>query len=262
MARNCLVLGCGRSGTSLTAGLLAGAGYFMGDAPVGPGVTEGNPKGQFEDPEINGINEDLLGRAIRRYRRRLVNKLFHCSRRRELRLRYSHRWLAALPPNVSIPTTPELAERIRKLTTREPFCFKDPRFSYTLKSWRPFVRDAVLICVFRHPAVTAASIVTECRRREYLHDLAMDTARALRVWEHVYRYILKVQYPAGGNWLFIHYDQVMDGSARERIERALGVTVDQSFPEAGLRRSQPAGEPTPASLKLYCMLADLAGCRA
>jgi hypothetical protein len=45
--RNCLILGSGRSGTSLAAGILAQAGYFMGDE-LWP-VNIGNPKGQFED---------------------------------------------------------------------------------------------------------------------------------------------------------------------------------------------------------------------
>ena len=46
--RNCLILGSGRSGTSMAAGILARAGYFMG-AELWP-ADIGNPKGYFEDP--------------------------------------------------------------------------------------------------------------------------------------------------------------------------------------------------------------------
>src|ERR1700726_1587163 len=60
--RNCIILGCGRSGTSLASGLLAGSGYFMGDHLYPP--SEGNPKGYFEDQDVNAINEDLLEPVI------------------------------------------------------------------------------------------------------------------------------------------------------------------------------------------------------
>jgi Uncharacterized protein conserved in bacteria len=60
--RNCLILGSGRSGTSMVAGTLASAGYFIGDN-LYPRLAS-NPKGFFEDPEINAINEDLLARIL------------------------------------------------------------------------------------------------------------------------------------------------------------------------------------------------------
>src|SRR5262249_21790216 len=56
--RNCLILGSGRSGTSMLAGMLRLAGYYMGEhlVPADPS----NPKGYFEDDEVNAINEELL----------------------------------------------------------------------------------------------------------------------------------------------------------------------------------------------------------
>jgi len=56
--KNCIILGSGRSGTSMLAGCLAKSGYFMGDN-LYP-AREANPKGFFEDPEINAINEMLI----------------------------------------------------------------------------------------------------------------------------------------------------------------------------------------------------------
>jgi hypothetical protein len=53
--RDCIVLGSGRSGTSMVAGALAKAGYFMGDR-LYP-ARDANPLGFFEAPEINSINE-------------------------------------------------------------------------------------------------------------------------------------------------------------------------------------------------------------
>lgn len=261
MARNCIILGSGRSGTSLTAGLLAQAGYFMGGSVDEAGLTPANPKGQFEDPEINRINEDLLGPPMRAYRHSLFNQLFRPRQRSYVKLQYYQRWLAALPPSVTISGDPAIVRRIESLTAHEPYCFKDPRFSYTLGVWRPLVRDAVFICVFRHPAVTAASIVTECATASYLSDVQMDHGRALRIWYAMYRYMLQVHYPAGGDWMFVHYDQLMDGSRLDELEQRLDVRVDRGFADSNLKRSQACGAvPTPA-LSLYRRLCDFAGYR-
>jgi len=43
--KNCIILGSGRSGTSMVAGTLAKSGYFMGDN-LYP-ARESNPKGFF-----------------------------------------------------------------------------------------------------------------------------------------------------------------------------------------------------------------------
>ncbi len=261
MTRNCLILGSGRSGTSLTAGLLARAGYFMGDQIDEAGLREANPKGQFEDHEINAINEDLIGPPMRAYRRRLLTKLLWPQRRRDLKIHYPQRWLAALPPSVSLAANPEIVRRIEAVTARVPYCFKDPRFSYTLGVWRPLVRDAVFLCVFRHPAVTAASIVTECATARYLSDVQMNREWALRIWYDMYRNIVRVHYPAGGDWMFVHYDQLMDGSRLDELERRLGAPVDRSFADSTLRRSRASGAAPARALSVYRRICDLAGYR-
>jgi hypothetical protein len=56
--RNVLILGSGRSGTSMVAGTLAGAGWFVGARPYAP--RSSNPKGFFESPDVNGVNELIL----------------------------------------------------------------------------------------------------------------------------------------------------------------------------------------------------------
>jgi Sulfotransferase family len=260
MPRNVLILGSGRSGTSLTAGLLSRAGYFMGERPVGSGVTKGNPKGQFEDPEVNAINEDLLTRTMRTYRHSLFHRMFLRSRRRDLRLHYYQRWLAPLPLWMRVQRDSDIEARIRALTVRTPFCFKDPRFSYTLHVWRPFVGNAAFVCVFRDPAVTAASIVAECEREAYLRSVAMDADRALRLWKQVYRHVLQIHYPAGGDWLFVHYNQLMDGTALPKIEKLLGVETDRGFVDPGLNRSRPSGGLVPSRVRrIYHQLCDQAG---
>jgi hypothetical protein len=200
---------------------------------------------------------------VQRHRRRLTTRLFRRRQRHELKLHYPQRWLASLPASVRLAGTEEIARRIGSVTARGPFCFKDPRFSYTLDVWRPFVGDAVFVCAFRHPAVTAASIVTECRISRYLSDVAMDDGRALRIWERAYRYILRVHHPRGGDWIFAHYDQLLDGSKLAEIEERLGVRADRGFGDAALRRSTGAGPAVPGrAASLYRRLCELAGHRS
>jgi len=86
---NVIILGSGRSGTSMVAGTLAKAGYFMGDH-LYPG-RESNPKGFFEDPEINGINEALLAQIVPKRPRLFGRWLF---RSRPLQWQ---RWLGRVP---------------------------------------------------------------------------------------------------------------------------------------------------------------------
>ncbi len=116
---NVIILGSGRCGTSMVAGTLAGAGYFMGDQFCSP--RESNPKGFFEDKEINQINEDLLDPVVPK---RI--KLFGIELFRD-RPKYWDRWLARLSLNKKIPSpSNSLRQRMHKVTENVPFCFKDP----------------------------------------------------------------------------------------------------------------------------------------
>ena len=60
--KNVIVLGSGRSGTSMLAGMFRSAGYFMGTDYITP--RDSNPKGFFEGREVNDINEKLLQRVV------------------------------------------------------------------------------------------------------------------------------------------------------------------------------------------------------
>ncbi|MDX1388819.1 MAG: hypothetical protein R3344_06490, partial [Acidobacteriota bacterium] len=94
LMRDCIILGSGRSGTSMVAGTLAGAGYFMGEKLWD--ATPANPKGFFEDQEINAINEDLIAQVLPARPAVLGRWLY---RDRPTRLQ---RWLARVPVTVDI----------------------------------------------------------------------------------------------------------------------------------------------------------------
>jgi hypothetical protein len=235
--RNCIILGSGRSGTSMVAGALAAGGYFMGEQLYPP--RDSNPKGFFEGPQINGINEALLEPVVPP----------------EQGLRYGQRWLAQLDSWRDIRLTGELERAIRVMVEREPYCFKDPRFSYTLPVWQPYLRSAVLLCVFREPGITAESIVKECAEVAYLSTVRMTLERALDIWTAIYRSVLSLPMEVA----FVHYSQILGGDGLSRIARLLGAPVDASFPDMRLRRSR-SNVPVPApAASLYEELCRRAG---
>jgi hypothetical protein len=252
--RNCLILGSGRSGTSMAAGILAHAGYFMGEE-IWP-ANEGNPKGQFEDREVNQINDELIASVSSKSPPHALRRILLGGSPVLANLQH---WVAVLRPGVSIPCPPAMNQRIAALTEHQPFCLKDPRFSYTLPAWRPHIGDALLLCVFRDPSITASSIVRECNSAAYMKNLAVDVRWGLKVWEAMYRHILEVHYPRGGDWLFVHYDQLLDHSAGAELERRLGVKIDREFAAAELNRSRPSVAVPRRMARLYERLCALAG---
>lgn len=247
--KNCVILGSGRSGTSMLAGSLSRAGYYMGTSLLAAKAS--NPKGYFEDREINRINEDLLADITPARPSGALGRFFR------QRPKQGQRWLAVIPTGAQIPCPPAVARRIAAQTQRIPFCFKDPRFSYTLPAWRPFLHDAVFLCVFREPARTAQSIVNACRTM-YGENLSINFARALTVWTLMYRHILDVHQKSGA-WLFVHYDQLLDGSALPSVEAFLEVQVDRQFPDQQLKRSPDEGRIGAEALRVYEQLCDVAG---
>lgn len=238
--RNCIILGSGRSGTSMLAGSLAAAGYFMGD-DLYPGRAS-NPKGFFEGPQINGLNEALLGPVVPA----------------EQGLGQWQLWLAQLDSCQSIEVTPEIALGIAEMVQREPFCFKDPRFSYTATAWLPFLRNTAWICVFREPGLTAASIVRECSQMPYLSGVRMDLSRALDIWSATYRAVLSLR-SVLFEIIFVHYSQVIDGSGLTRISRLLDAPVDGTFADPRLSRARSILPVPPQTVPLYRELCERAG---
>jgi hypothetical protein len=234
----------------MLGGVLAGAGYNMGSRPL---VTREatNEKGFFEDEEIVDINETLLEPACR-----LTARTPWGRRRQRARLpERGLRWVAALPPDIAIPSSPDLDERIRKQTEKRPFCFKDPRLSYTVPVWHRIAPDALLICIFREPSRTADSIVREWSRHSGRRPIRY--ADALGTWRAMYRAILRRRLQAG-DWLFVHYDDVLDGTAMPALERALDTRVDRDFPEARLNHAREVKRIGRADQQLYDELCRLA----
>jgi len=147
---------------------------------------------------------------------------------------------------------------IREKMRYKHFCFKDPRFSYTLQVWRKYLKNTSFICVFRHPSQTVSSILSEYKREEYLHSLRLDKNNVLKVWETMYDHILEI-HSKHGNWMFIHYDQMFAEKTYLKIERFLDVKIDREFPDKRLQTIKDHDPDLPEeSLNIYNKLCRLA----
>jgi Sulfotransferase family len=226
--RNCIILGSGRSGTSLAAGLLAKAGYYMGENMVP--ARDANPKGFFEAGEINQINEDILAEVLPR-RWPLIDQVLG-----RKHLGWMQRWLAQVPVGTEFRRSEAIQLEIQVVLSRSPFCLKDPRFCYTLPVWRPYLKSTVFVCIFRDPVTTANSILKETKI-SYMRGVDIDFQYAIRVWELMYQHVL-VTHATCGNWLFIHYDQLMREDGVALLADFTETTVDRTFPDSSLKRSR------------------------
>jgi hypothetical protein len=245
--RNILILGCGRSGTSTVAGCLAKAGYHMGHTVMPPRLS--NPDGMFEDFDVRKVNEEILA---------LVTP------QRPLNARGSsvpgqwQRWLASIALDTPLRSTPKIIKRIQDLVKPKPYCFKDPRLCYSLPIWQPFLADARFICVFRHPAITAASILRYAREVDFMLDLDISVDRALEAWRLLNLHVLD-KHRHQGDWLFLHWQQVFSEPGRARIKEFTEAPVDENFPKPERQRTFDVFG-VPQNVKsVYDKLCELAG---
>jgi len=248
------VLGSGRSGTSLLAGLFNNNEVFSGHRLWPPTVS--NPLGYFEDEEVNYINEDLLDKVAPWRPRGVAGALWPLHRDRP---RYTQRWLSTLPTGTAIHSDSALDARMARLTSVRPYLFKDPRFCYTLSAWTPHLAvGTVYLCVFREPQRTVNSIMRVVRQERYLRDLSLSVEAACRYWEAAYRSVLHQRSAIGGEWLFMHYDEILEGRAVRILEDRLDASADRDMLRADLKRSAMLGEVTQSAQRLYQELVELA----
>ncbi len=232
MPRDLFILGCGRSGTSLLAGLFRSSGYFQGSRFPPP--RDSNPRGFFEDAEVNDINETILRPLVpQRLCRDGITYMADAPSS-------GQHWLARIPVGTELSSASPASDRIGAVLSRRPFCLKDPRFCYTLHLWRAHAPEARMICVFRHPRLVVASILKEVATMPYLADFALSTRAAFEVWRLMYSHVL-TRHARTGDWLFVEYADLFRASVLDRIAEFSEAAIDPDFPDPQLNRSQPVG---------------------
>ena len=256
--KNCLVMGFGRSGTSLMGGILHQAGYYMGDNLYPP--RHSNPMGFFENDFINGINEQIL----EKYDHSKLNQDYPKFDKpwSPYRPYYGHRWLTFIDPETVIDQVdPSIEEKIKIAVSKPCFAYKDPRFDYTLPVWNKYLDDdVILICMFRQPDITVESVIKECATAEYLAQFHIDRDLAYSLWCNSYTHLLRhMEQLDEKRFVFIHYQQLLDKEALSGLSEIIQAQLDYSFVYHDLNRSRAGGD-IPANVsKIYRTLCDLSG---
>jgi len=232
MKNNIIILGAGRSGTSMVAGTIAKTGeYNIGGEPHRPNIA--NPKGFFETSIVNGINNEILFSQP---------KLKTTTGNRQGWLSYFDGQEQIF--NNFVPF--DMLDKIKHVISKQPFVFKDPRFSFTLPFWNKIFQaefdnglfnNLKVICCFRHPAEFLGSLTHHCATQEYLKGIIIDQNHFENLWLKTYQYILTHYYDTYDT-LFVEYDQVLSGNGIRKIEEFIGHEIIRDFPEKSLKRSK------------------------
>jgi hypothetical protein len=228
--RSVLICGAGRSGTSCLAGMFGPETHRHGDDLYAPSPS--NPKGFFENHEVNDLNEAIM----------LQSSVAHAGAdaTRALLSGFSagQLWLARWPDAMPARWNEQQERSIAQAVSREPFCLKDPRFSVTAPAWLAQVPDAALLSIHRAPAVTAESVLRECRSAAYLRDFRVSVGDAFAVWRNTYRRIVKL-YRSGADVVFLRYEDLFDADRLAQLERCVRAPLRRQFAEQGLNRTRP-----------------------
>lgn len=219
--RSVLVSGSGRSGTSLMMGCISHNYKNTGTKPVFRDDTS-NPKGFFEDADINFLNDRILETSG-------VTLPGDKKDGRE----YRHGGWINKQKITELKINPGQITQIKQFTYSKPFCYKDPRFSFTYPLWKELIDDddLVLIVIFRHPSKTAVSIIKEPTPKK-IHMTYKD---ALEIWYRQYSNIFDFNHEKG-KILYIHYDQILRKELGP-LERLLNIKVNYGFIDPKLNRS-------------------------
>ena len=199
---------------------------------------EGNPLGYFEDLDVIATNEAILASMHRSAWERFSRAVNRKPNVTGMGAGLS--WLLDLDPRRlgAISLKRAHAIRFRELFARIPFAYKDPRFSFTLSAIAPLIpKNTSYVCVFRHPL----QVVKSTRRHASRNGIVVDDAYYFGVWEAHYGCLLKHYQDLGGQWLFVSYQQLMDGEAVPRIEEFLKIQLDRTLIKEELNRTEGSG---------------------
>ncbi len=250
--KSVFICGSGRSGTSMLAGLFSDCGYFQGEELYSP--RDANPKGFFENWEINSLNERIIRFSLRAKYDQGAVALF------ESLYREGHYWLARFPDDMQCVASVDDKAGIAALVDREPFCYKDPRFSYTLSAWLQASPEAIAICVFRHPGTAVASILKELQSVDHLQRLNVRVLDLYEMWENTYLRLLELR-ARGFEVYFVNYSDLFSESKQAELEELVGSRLNRSFPEVQLARTEYSGELEARTASIFDLLKLLASRR-
>lgn len=222
----------------MVASLFRNCGAYMGDTPLPPSVS--NTAGYYEDRTINSLNNRLIRQMLQwpclnRLVRPWVATVAHCDERCF--------WTAAPRRLREIQPLPSDIRLLQRFGQRAPFCYKDPRFNVTLPTWWPHLPDDTrFVVVFREPGKTVDSMLRDAQ--VYSPPLPLTERWAYQSWARNYRRLLD-EFSAVGDWLFLHYNQVVDLEAVPAIDAFAETRVDTGEIDRKLSRAKPPQQDLP-----------------
>lgn len=246
--RSVLICGSGRSGTSCLAGMFGPETHQHASNLYAPSPS--NPKGYFENHEINFLNEEILTySSLTQFGADTTRALLQGFAPGQL-------WLARWPDNLATNWTDDQQRRIRALVARQPFCLKDPRFSMTAAAWLAQAPDTLVLGVYRPPAVTAESLLRECRSAADLRDFRISVNDCFTVWRQMYRRLVML-YRGGADVVFLRYQDLFDADRLTQLEARVRAPLRRQFAETRLNRTRPDLNADAECLALEALLDQL-----
>ena len=161
------------------------------------------PYGYAEDERVNHWNNQILSQV--------------CN--------YAGVFKAPVPLDLDFSrAVPPDPERMATLFEHQPYALKDPRFSFTLPVWKPFLKEpTVCLVLFRDPASFVASAV---RLKADWWDISNDACLLLQEWANTYEHILGHD---DGRFFYLRYENLMNGSLFPFLEELLGYPIKRDF---------------------------------
>lgn len=215
MAKNVVVVGMPRSGTSLTMAVFARHGYYVG--PIRRDRyregDEHNPFGYFEADALVKRNAQLFARAgFPHHNTWLFDRMTDDVRARLHALEHE----------------PGDAELVASYQPRRPWAWKDPRLTYTIGYWLPLLDldDTALILMWRDPA----AVVNSFRRM----DWTIQPDLADRVVEH-FEVARDALVAAGAPHLTIDYQDYLARPAEMAATLGAHVELDLGVSDLNVR---------------------------
>ena len=219
-----LILGMHRSGTSALAGLLHSGGVHLGDVFMPP-LPE-NPKGFFEDLQIQGVNKQILASIGKSWKDIPTPQD-----------------LLKVPKPV-LQLIPQIYALFRNRFTI--WSWKDPRFCLTFPLWATVLplSEIRVLYIVRHPASVAKSVLTR-NNTPLVEGLNLWKAYNLRILQLLEHYRLP--------FVLLQYEDLIEDpqSVQRLLERTLGLHLNEAwrFVDKSLNRSQSTEIELPSEIQ-------------
>jgi hypothetical protein len=229
--QNTIILGTGRSGTSMITACFRKTGAYFGDQLIQS--TPANPCGYYESQVINTLNNKFVFRLLYPRGTYRIRRFLYPS------THYDWRAYWAVLPYTERAARIKAEERdlIDGLVANQPFCFKDPRFSATLPTWKSYLPENTrFLVVFRCPFRTVDSMLRDAHE-SYDPSLTFKRSALLQTWIRTYIRLLRWA-EDDQRFMLVDSDQLLAGEGRGELESFVEQELDFTQIDPNIRRSK------------------------